>query len=118
LLDYPEEPKAPSIKDITRLEGQLDKLEKDLVDVNNNRLNLKRRLLELSELRSIIRKTDEFLTEAEASGDSSSEANKKMMRRMSVVDPNLMRRFSMQISHQSDSQQDIAIPLDPVVDML
>ncbi|KAJ6217668.1 hypothetical protein RDWZM_008825 [Blomia tropicalis] len=115
ILDYAEEPAAPSIRDITRLESQLDKLEKDLINANTNQVNLKRRLLELIELRSILKHSDQFFAEAQAQDQP--EANKKMMRRMSVVDPNLMRRFSMQISQASDGSQDINIPLDPVVDM-
>ena len=79
--------------------------------MNNNRINLKRRLLELTELRSILKNADQFFAEAQQE-----EPNKKMMRRMSVVDPSLMRRFSMAIS-TNDGSQDINIPLDPVVDM-
>ena len=124
MLACPEEPTAPSIRDVAKLESQLDKLERDLVDVNNNRLNLKRRLLELTELRSILKYADQFFAEAQSGpGSTAEDANKKMMRRMSVMDPSLMRRFSMQLSSIQDSQQqhqlqDINIPLDPVVDML
>lgn len=93
-------------------QSQLDKLEKDLIDVNNNRIILKRRLLELTELRAILKNADQFFAEA----TSDTEPSKKMMRRMSVADASLMRRFSIMVANEGS--QDVNIPLDPVVDML
>ena len=72
-------------------------------------MDLKRRLLELTELRHILKHVDQFLHDAQ----NMNETNSKTLRRMSVIDPKLMRRFSIQIN-----ATDVNIPLEKVVDML
>ncbi|OTF81678.1 hypothetical protein BLA29_012702, partial [Euroglyphus maynei] len=99
----------PSMKDLGQLEQHLEKMEHDLLNENKTRLQMKHRLLSLTEYKEILRKADQFFNEAQADGPSS---NKAMMRRMSVVDPDLMRRFSMQM-HQPNQ-----IPLEPVIELV
>lgn len=89
----------------------MEKLETDLIEVNNNRLGLKRRLLELTEMRHMLKKSDEFFEDALQSGAQESSQS-RLMRRMSVVEPQLMRRFSVRMTSREGS-----IPLDPVVDI-
>ncbi|XP_027205722.2 V-type proton ATPase 116 kDa subunit a 1-like [Dermatophagoides pteronyssinus] len=98
----------PSMKDLGQLEQQLEKMEHDLLNENGTRLQMKHRLLSLTEYKEILKKADQFFNEAQSDGPSS---NKSMMRRMSVVDPDLMRRFSMHM-HQPNQ-----IPLEPVIEL-
>ncbi|KAH9526658.1 Unc-32p [Dermatophagoides farinae] len=104
----------PSMKDLSQLEQRLEKLEHDLLNENKTQLQMKHRLLSLTEYKEILRKADQFFNEAQSDGPS---ANKSMLRRMSVVDPDLMRRFSMHMHQPNQPNQLNQIPLEPVIEL-
>ncbi|CAG2166259.1 unnamed protein product, partial [Oppiella nova] len=86
--------------------AQFQKIETDLIGVINTSADLKRNYLEFTELRNILKKTGQFFEEAQEADSTT----RKEIRRVSVVDPRLMRRFS-------SVNQEINIPLDPVTDI-
>ena len=58
--DYPE---APQPREMIDLEATFEKLEHELQEVNQNAEQLKKNFLELTELKHILRKTQQFFEE-------------------------------------------------------
>ncbi|XP_041071665.1 V-type proton ATPase 116 kDa subunit a-like isoform X2 [Carcharodon carcharias] len=72
--DDEENPQAPLPKDMIDLEVVLEKLEHDLREVNQNQQTLKQNFLELTELKHLLKKTQDFFeTEANLTDDFFSE---------------------------------------------
>ncbi|XP_067856008.1 V-type proton ATPase 116 kDa subunit a 4-like [Heptranchias perlo] len=72
--DDGENPQAPLPKDMIDLEVVLEKLEHDLREVNQNQQTLKQNFLELTELKQLLKKTQDFFeTEANLTDDFFSE---------------------------------------------
>ncbi|XP_055506321.1 V-type proton ATPase 116 kDa subunit a 4-like [Leucoraja erinacea] len=72
--DDGENPQAPLPKDMIDLEVVLEKLEHDLSEVNQNQQTLKQNFLELTELKHLLKKTQDFFeTEANLTDDFFSE---------------------------------------------
>ncbi|XP_067928179.1 V-type proton ATPase 116 kDa subunit a 1-like [Watersipora subatra] len=71
VLDLENTPDAPEPKAMTDLEANFEKLENELCEVNSNSVALKRNYLELTELKHILRKTQQFFDEVDVSTHSS-----------------------------------------------
>jgi V-type H+-transporting ATPase subunit a len=64
MLDVSDNPEAPAPREMIDLEATFEKLENELREVNANAEQLRRNLLELTELKHILRKTQGFFDEA------------------------------------------------------
>lgn len=73
MLDVGDNPEAPQPREMIDLEATYEKLENELKEVNTNAEALKKTYLELTELRHILKKTQQFFDEVriEASSESS-----------------------------------------------
>jgi hypothetical protein len=58
-----DNPRAPAPRQMVDLEGQLDRLEADLLSINSNEEALRQNYLELAELKHILSKTQHFFDE-------------------------------------------------------
>lgn len=58
-----DNPRAPAPRQMVDLEGQLDRLEADLISINSNEEALRQNYLELAELKHILSKTQHFFDE-------------------------------------------------------
>ncbi|XP_053870200.1 V-type proton ATPase 116 kDa subunit a 1 isoform X6 [Malaclemys terrapin pileata] len=65
ILDTGENPEVPFPRDMIDLEANFEKIENELKEINTNQEALKRNFLELTELKCILRKTQQFFDEAE-----------------------------------------------------
>ncbi|XP_070537099.1 V-type proton ATPase 116 kDa subunit a 1-like isoform X3 [Ptychodera flava] len=63
ILDTGENPEAPPPREMIDLEATFEKLENEMKEVNTNQEALKRNFLELTELKHILRKTQNFFDE-------------------------------------------------------
>merc|ERR1719394_322128 len=63
MLDAGDSPDAPQPREMIDLEATFDKLEHELQEVNQNAEALKKNFLELTELKHILRKTQQFFEE-------------------------------------------------------
>jgi V-type H+-transporting ATPase subunit a len=63
MLDIGDNPEAPQPREMIELESTLEKLENELKEINLNAESLKRTFLELTELRHILKKTQQFFDE-------------------------------------------------------
>ncbi|XP_054155330.1 V-type proton ATPase 116 kDa subunit a 1-like [Oppia nitens] len=63
MLDIGDNPEAPQPREMIDLEATYEKLENELKEVNTNAEALKKTYLELSELRHILKKTQQFFDE-------------------------------------------------------
>lgn len=63
MLDVGDNPEAPLPREMIDLEATFEKLEHELKEVNSNAEALKKTFLELSELRYILKKTQQFFDE-------------------------------------------------------
>ncbi len=77
-----DNPSAPAPREMTELETSLAHLERDLSDVNNNYVALRKNQLELLELKNLLLKTEHFLSETsfqitEGSGTRDEESRSK-----------------------------------------
>uniref|UniRef100_A0A915PJW4 V-type proton ATPase subunit a n=1 Tax=Setaria digitata TaxID=48799 RepID=A0A915PJW4_9BILA len=63
MLDTGENPDAPQPKEMIDLEATFEKLENELQEVNQNEEMLKKNFSELTELKHILRKTQQFFEE-------------------------------------------------------
>ncbi|OQV20489.1 V-type proton ATPase 116 kDa subunit a isoform 1 [Hypsibius exemplaris] len=66
ILETGENPEAPQPREMIDLEATFEKLENEMKEINNNSEALKRNYLELSELKHILRKTQNFFDERES----------------------------------------------------
>ncbi|CAH1774497.1 unnamed protein product, partial [Owenia fusiformis] len=64
MLDTGDNPDAPAPREMIDLEATFEKLENEMKEVNSNSEALKRNYLELTELKHILRKTQNFFDEA------------------------------------------------------
>lgn len=62
-LDVGDNPEAPQPREMIDLEATYEKLENELKEVNTNAESLKKTYLELTELRHILKKTQQFFDE-------------------------------------------------------
>lgn len=65
MLDCGDSPEAPQPREMIDLEATFEKLEHELREVNQNAEALKKNFLELTELKHILRKTQQFFDEQE-----------------------------------------------------
>ena len=65
MLDTGDSPEAPQPREMIDLEATFEKLEHELKEVNQNAEALKKNFLELTELKHILRKTQQFFDEQE-----------------------------------------------------
>ncbi|KAH7726701.1 v-type proton ATPase subunit a isoform 1-like isoform 2 [Aphelenchoides avenae] len=65
MLDTHENPEAPQPREMYDLEATFEKLEKELREVNHNEEMLKKNYAELTELKHVLRKTQQFFDENE-----------------------------------------------------
>jgi len=63
MLDIGDNPEAPQPREMIDLEATYEKLENELKEVNTNSEALKKTYLELTELRHILQKTQQFFDE-------------------------------------------------------
>lgn len=63
MMDSPDTPDAPQPREMIDLEATFEKLEHELQEVNQNAEQLKKNFLELTELKHILRKTQQFFEE-------------------------------------------------------
>ena len=63
MLDVGDNPEAPQPREMIDLEATYEKLENELKEVNTNAEALKKTYLELTELRHILQKTQQFFDE-------------------------------------------------------
>ncbi|XP_069607921.1 V-type proton ATPase 116 kDa subunit a 1 isoform X3 [Ranitomeya imitator] len=63
ILDTGENPEVPFPRDMIDLEANFEKIENELKEINTNQEALKRNFLELTELKFILRKTQQFFDE-------------------------------------------------------
>jgi len=66
MMDSGEPPEAPQPREMIDLEATFEKLENELREVNQNAEALKKNFLELTELKHILRKTQQFFDEQES----------------------------------------------------
>lgn len=66
MLDTGENPEAPQAREMFDLEATFDKLENELREVNQNEEMLRKNFAELTELKHILRKTQQFFEEVSA----------------------------------------------------
>ncbi|XP_072260154.1 V-type proton ATPase 116 kDa subunit a 1 isoform X3 [Pyxicephalus adspersus] len=84
ILDTGENPEVPFPRDMIDLEANFEKIENELKEINTNQEALKRNFLELTELKYILRKTQQFFDEM-ADPDLLEESS-------SLLDPSEMGR--------------------------
>ncbi|XP_055934115.1 V-type proton ATPase 116 kDa subunit a 1-like isoform X1 [Argiope bruennichi] len=65
MMTFGDNPEAPQPREMIDLEATFEKLENELREVNTNAEALKKTYLELTELKHILRKTQQFFDEAE-----------------------------------------------------
>uniref|UniRef100_A0A8C7WR70 V-type proton ATPase subunit a n=1 Tax=Oryzias sinensis TaxID=183150 RepID=A0A8C7WR70_9TELE len=65
ILDTGENPEVPFPRDMIDLEATFEKLENELKEINTNQEALKKNFLELTELKHILRRTQQFFEEGE-----------------------------------------------------
>ncbi|XP_039596048.1 V-type proton ATPase 116 kDa subunit a isoform X2 [Polypterus senegalus] len=65
IMDTGENPDVPLPRDMIDLEATFEKLENELKEINTNQEALKKNFLELTELKHILRRTQQFFDEAE-----------------------------------------------------
>ncbi|XP_062840909.1 V-type proton ATPase 116 kDa subunit a [Trichomycterus rosablanca] len=65
IVDTGENPEVPIPRDMIDLEATFEKLENELKEINTNQEALKKNFLELSELKHILRRTQQFFNEME-----------------------------------------------------
>ncbi|XP_031822166.1 V-type proton ATPase 116 kDa subunit a isoform X1 [Sarcophilus harrisii] len=65
IMDTGENPEVPFPRDMIDLEANFEKIENELKEINTNQEALKKNFLELTELKFILRKTQQFFDEAE-----------------------------------------------------
>ncbi|KAM4622672.1 V-type proton ATPase 116 kDa subunit a 1 isoform 2-T2 [Discoglossus pictus] len=63
IIDTGENPEVPFPRDMIDLEANFEKIENELKEINTNQEALKRNFLELTELKYILRKTQQFFDE-------------------------------------------------------
>ncbi|NP_001365477.1 V-type proton ATPase 116 kDa subunit a 1 isoform 24 [Homo sapiens] len=63
IMDTGENPEVPFPRDMIDLEANFEKIENELKEINTNQEALKRNFLELTELKFILRKTQQFFDE-------------------------------------------------------
>uniref|UniRef100_A0A8C8JKH7 V-type proton ATPase subunit a n=1 Tax=Oncorhynchus tshawytscha TaxID=74940 RepID=A0A8C8JKH7_ONCTS len=67
-VDTGENPEVPFPRDMIDLEATFEKLENELKEINTNQEALKKNFLELTELKHILRRTQQFFDEVNGSG--------------------------------------------------
>ncbi|XP_053870197.1 V-type proton ATPase 116 kDa subunit a 1 isoform X3 [Malaclemys terrapin pileata] len=75
ILDTGENPEVPFPRDMIDLEANFEKIENELKEINTNQEALKRNFLELTELKCILRKTQQFFDEQMADPDLLEESS-------------------------------------------
>ena len=75
MLDIGDNPEVPQPREMIELEGTFEKLENELKEINLNAESLKRTFLELTELRHILKKTQNFFDEMQEHGGLPGEAD-------------------------------------------
>ncbi|KAI4822325.1 hypothetical protein KUCAC02_007879 [Chaenocephalus aceratus] len=79
ILDTGENPEVPFPRDMIDMEATFEKLENELKEINTNQEALKKNFLELTELKHILRRTQQFFDEME---------DPSLLEEASLLDPN------------------------------
>lgn len=95
------------MRDVIRLEQRIEQVEK-LLNENNLSRNLKQNLLSLTEFNEILNIVDQFIQKSELT-------NPNTNRKMSTVDQEIVRRFSIISQNSQENEQ---IPKEAVVDLM
>ncbi|KAK1160288.1 V-type proton ATPase 116 kDa subunit a isoform X1 [Acipenser oxyrinchus oxyrinchus] len=85
IIDTGENPEVPFPRDMIDLEATFEKLENELKEINTNQEALKKNFLELTELKHILRRTQQFFDEQMADPDLLEESS-------SLLDPSEVGR--------------------------
>ncbi|XP_067928177.1 V-type proton ATPase 116 kDa subunit a 1-like isoform X2 [Watersipora subatra] len=85
VLDVGDNPDAPAPREMIDLEASFEKLENELREVNCNAEALKRNYLELTELKYILKKTQQFFDEHEHSLQA--DAHEALMQAEQILQP-------------------------------
>lgn len=66
--DSGDPPRAPNPREIIDLEARLEKTESEILELSHNAVNLKSNYLELTELRHVLERAEDFFSEQEGGG--------------------------------------------------
>lgn len=91
IMDTGENPEVPFPRDMIDLEANFEKIENELKEINTNQEALKRNFLELTELKFILRKTQQFFDEAELHHQQMADPD-LLEESSSLLEPNEMGR--------------------------
>ncbi|XP_066441981.1 V-type proton ATPase 116 kDa subunit a 1 isoform X2 [Eleutherodactylus coqui] len=92
ILDTGENPEVPFPRDMIDLEANFEKIENELKEINTNQEALKRNFLELTELKFILRKTQQFFDEAQFHHHQQMADPDLLEESSSLLDPSEMGR--------------------------
>ncbi|KAM5135632.1 V-type proton ATPase 116 kDa subunit a 1 isoform 1-T1 [Mantella aurantiaca] len=92
ILDTGENPEVPFPRDMIDLEANFEKIENELKEINTNQEALKRNFLELTELKFILRKTQQFFDEAQLHHHQQMADPDLLEESSSLLDPSEMGR--------------------------
>ncbi|KAF2985936.1 hypothetical protein EK904_006728, partial [Melospiza melodia maxima] len=84
-MDTGENPEVPFPRDMIDLEANFEKIENELKEINTNQEALKRNFLELTELKFILRKTQQFFDEVRIPAE---------LHHQQMADPDLLEESS------------------------
>uniref|UniRef100_H2UPV6 V-type proton ATPase subunit a n=1 Tax=Takifugu rubripes TaxID=31033 RepID=H2UPV6_TAKRU len=79
IIDTGENPEVPFPRDMIDLEASFEKLENELKEINTNQEALKKNFLELTELKHILRRTQQFFDEVSMEDPSILEESSTLM---------------------------------------
>ncbi|KAI6207432.1 V-type proton ATPase subunit a [Aphelenchoides besseyi] len=102
MLDTGENPEAPQAREMFDLEATFDKLETELREVNQNEETLRKNFAELTELKHILRKTQQFFEEA--SSENSFENNSSAAETTFNIGEDTMRSWEQRRLDDSERQ--------------
>ncbi|KAM7334321.1 hypothetical protein ACRRTK_007641 [Alexandromys fortis] len=91
IMDTGENPEVPFPRDMIDLEANFEKIENELKEINTNQEALKKNFLELTELKFILRKTQQFFDEAELHHQQMADPD-LLEESSSLLEPNEMGR--------------------------
>ncbi|XP_018620112.2 V-type proton ATPase 116 kDa subunit a-like isoform X1 [Scleropages formosus] len=92
IVDTGENPEVPFPRDMIDLEATFEKLENELKEINTNQEALKKNFLELTELKHILRRTQQFFNEAELRHHQQMEDPSLLEESSILMDPNEIGR--------------------------
>ncbi|XP_064172604.1 V-type proton ATPase 116 kDa subunit a 1-like isoform X1 [Anguilla rostrata] len=94
IVDTGENPEVPFPRDMIDLEATFEKLENELKEINTNQEALKKNFLELTELKHILRRTQQFFDEAQFHHHQQMEDPHLLEESSILLDPNEVGRVA------------------------